>query len=167
MRAPRRLVAVALAAGLASAATSCGALLPPMDLKPPTVRLSDLAIESATLQGLRLRATFRTENPNPIELPLSDVKFDLALFGQPIAQGIVPEPSFTIPANGAREVPIAFTVAASDLRTMLSRAANGPADDPTWQLKGSLRWGVFPIPLPFERRGDSPALRRLREMLRG
>jgi hypothetical protein len=36
--------------------------------------------------------------------------------------------------------------------------------DAQWELKGSARWGVSPIPLPFEQRG-SLNLKTLRDLV--
>ena len=41
----------------------------------------------------------------------------------------------------------------------------GPLPETVWELKGTVNWGVSPLPLPFSRRGDASSLRRLRELL--
>ncbi|HYF59803.1 MAG TPA: LEA type 2 family protein [Burkholderiaceae bacterium] len=164
----RRRAAGALAAALVSlGATSCGGVLPPADLKPPTVTFSDLAIESASLSQVRFVVTIATRNPNAVDIPLSNVRFGLSVLGQPVAQGTVPEQRFLLPAGGEREVPVALVVATSDLRAMLVRLALGSPADAFWELKGSAHWGASPFPIPFERRGDASSLRRLRELFRG
>jgi LEA14-like dessication related protein len=165
----RRSVAAGLAAAvLALGATACSAMVPPFDLKPPTVRVSDVAIDSVSLQGVRFTLKLATHNPNAVDIPLSNVRFDLALFGQPAAQGSVPEQRFTLPARGERVVPVAFDVASADVHAMLRRLATGPAPEAIWEVKGSAHWGSSPFPLSFDRRGDLAdldGLRRLRELL--
>jgi len=164
----RRLIAtLAAACGLAST-SSCGALLPPADLRAPTVSFSDLSIESASLERVTLLVSLHATNPNPIDLPLSDVRFELSLLGQAVAQGEVTEKRFRLPAKGSLALPLRFTVATADLRAMLLRLALGAPADSAWALQGSARWGVSPLPIPFERRGDADSIRRLlRERLGG
>jgi LEA14-like dessication related protein len=160
---PRR-AAAALVAAVAGAA-ACGGLLPPPGLEPPTVAFNDLGIDSVSLDRVRFTVRVAARNPNPIDLPLSDVRVGLSLFGQHVAHGAVPEPRFTLPAGGTLELPVAFTVATADLRAMLVRLARGPSSDPVWEVRGSVRWGMSPLAIPFQRRGDSESLRSLRERL--
>jgi LEA14-like dessication related protein len=161
-----------LAGGLLVAATSlwtsaCGALLPPLDLKPPTVAFKDFVVDSVSSERVRFTLKVATRNPNAIDLPLSNLYFDLALFGQQVALGRVPEQRFTLPANGDRELPVAFDVATADLRALLARlTGTGTGSvDPVWEIKGTANWGNSPLPIPFSRRGDASGLRRLLELL--
>jgi LEA14-like dessication related protein len=161
----RRAIAVALAAPLAGlAASACGALLPPPNLKPPSIAFSDLSIDSVSAERVRFTVRIATQNPNPIDVPLSNVYFDLAILGQPLALGKVAEQRFTLPAGGARELPIAFDVATADLRAVIARMLSGPLPDTVWELKGTANWGASPLPLPFSRKGDASSLRRLLEL---
>jgi LEA14-like dessication related protein len=162
--APPRRAALALLAAVAGAA-ACGGLLPPPGLEPPTVAFTDLGIDSVSLDRVRFTVRIAARNPNPIDLPLSNVRVDLSLFGQPVAQGTVSEQRFTLPAGGARELPVAFTVATADLRAMLGRLVRSPSSDPVWEVRGSAHWGSSPLAIPFQRRGDAESLRKLRERL--
>jgi LEA14-like dessication related protein len=163
----RRRVVAGLVAGLgAAASTACGALLPPANLKPPSVSFSDLSIDSVNAERVRFTVTIATQNPNAIDLPLSNVYFDLAILGQRLAEGKVADQRFTLPANGARDLPLSFSVATADMRAVVARMFTGPLPDTVWQLKGTLNWGASPLPLPFEKSGDAQSLRRLRELLR-
>ena len=98
----RRTLYALLAAGLAGVGTTaCGSLLPPADLKPPTVAFSDLAIDSVTAERVRFTVRIATQNPNTIDIPLSNLYFDLAILGRPLALGKVAEQRFVLPAGGA------------------------------------------------------------------
>ncbi len=165
----RRTLGALLAVGSAGLGTAaCGSLLPPADLKPPTVAFSDLAVDSVTAERVRFTVRIATQNPNTIDIPLSNLYFDLAILGRPLALGKVAEPRFVLPAGGAKELPLAFDVATADLRAVIARLVAGPLPETVWELKGTVNWGVSPLPLPFSRRGDASSLRRLRELwLRG
>lgn len=160
----RALVSALVAAATAPLLTACSQVLPPNNLKPPALSVSDLSIDGIGRDQLRLRIRLNTRNPNSVDLPLSDLKFDVSLFGQRLAHGEVAEQRFTLPANGEREVPLLLTFAIADVRALLRQAAFGSASEAHWELKGSARWGVSPIPLPFERRGDF-SLRALRDLV--
>jgi LEA14-like dessication related protein len=165
-RTRRRLGIAALAGTLVGlAGVACGSLLPPADLKPPSIAFSELAIDSIGSERVRFTVRISTRNPNPVDLPLSNVYFDLAVLGQPLALGKVAEQRFTLPANGERDLPVALDVATADLRSVLVRLLAGPTPETVWELKGTANWGASPLPIPFQRRGDASNLRRLRELL--
>lgn len=162
----RRALAGALAVSLAAlGASACGALLPPANLKPPTVAFSDLSIDSVSAERVRFTVRIDTQNPNPIDVPLSNVYFDLSILGRQLALGKVAEQRFTLPAGGSRALPIAFDVATADLRAVALRLLSGPLPETVWEVKGTANWGASPLPLPFSRKGDASSLRRLRELL--
>lgn len=163
-----RLVATVLAATLAGLGSiSCGALLPPADLQPPTVSFEDLSIDSVSLERVRFTVRIATQNPNAIDIPLSNVRFDLSLLGQPVAKGRVTEQRFRLPAKGRLELPIDFTVSTSDLRALAARIHLGPSSDAVWALEGTANWGASPFPIPFAKRGDANSLKKLRELFGG
>jgi hypothetical protein len=143
-RTRRRLGIAALAGTLVGlAGVACGSLLPPADLKPPSIAFSELAIDSIGSERVRFTVRISTRNPNPVDLPLSNVYFDLAVLG----------------------LPVALDVATADLRSVLVRLLAGPMPETVWELKGTANWGASPLPIPFQRRGDASSLRRLRELL--
>ena len=162
----RRAVARSIAASLGLlGAAACGALLPPANLKPPTVAFSDLSIDSVSAERVRFTVRVSTQNPNAIDVPLSNVYFDLSILGRQLALGKVAEQRFTLPAGGSRELPIEFDVATADLRAVVMRMLSGPMPETVWEVKGTANWGASPLPLPFSRKGDASSLRRLRELV--
>lgn len=160
----RRSALVALLAG-GFAASACGQLLPPRDLVPPALQFEDVTIDSISLERVRFLFRIATRNPNAVDLPLSNVYFELALLGKPVAQGMVPEQRFVLPAQGTRSVPVSLSVAASDMRELMATVLRGEVDDAAWSLKGTANWGASPLPIPFEKRGDARSLTKLRELL--
>lgn len=161
------LLAVSFVTLGALGSTACGTLLPPADLQPPSLRVADFAIESVSVERVVFTVRIATRNPNAVDIPLSNVRFDASLLGQSIAKGAVAEQRFTLPAGGTREVPVSFTVAAADLRRLLARLAIGPLPEAVWELKGTAQWADSPFPIPFERRGELGSLKWLRELFKG
>jgi len=160
----RRSFLVALLGG-GFAAGACGQLLPPRDLVAPTIQFEDVSIDSVTLERVRFIFRIATHNPNTVDIPLSNVYFELALLGKPVGQGMVPEQRFVLPAQGMRSVPVALSVAPSDVRELMAALLRGEIGDSAWSLKGTANWGSSPLPLPFEKRGDASNLKKLRELL--
>ena len=160
----RAILSALIMTAAAPLLTACNQVLPPSNLKPPALSVSDLSIDGIGRDQLRLRVRLNARNPNAVDLPLSDLKFDISIFGQRVAHGEVADQRFTLPANGERDVPLLLTIAVADVRALLRQAAFGSASEAHWELKGSARWGISPIPLPFERRGDF-SLRALRDLV--
>lgn len=164
----RRLAGRGMAVALFMAAsapqlTACSQILPPSNLKPPALSVANLSIDGIGRDQLRLRILLNTHNPNPVDLPLSDFRFDVSLFGQRLAHGEVSEQRFTLPANGERDLPLLLTITGADVKALVRQAAFGPGEA-RWELKGSAKWGISPIALPFERRGEL-SLRALRDLV--
>jgi LEA14-like dessication related protein len=147
----RRRALLTLGAILAVPLTGCSKVLP----RPaaPDISVAGVALESMSAEGLAVIVLLSTRNPNGIDVPLTDLNFDLALLGQHVGRGLSAEPTFTLPANGEREVPIRLTVARADLRGLAGKLLSTPASDASWEVRGSVKWGKVPVALPFEKRG--------------
>ena len=147
----RRRALLTLGASLGLPLTGCSKVLP----RPaaPDISVAGVALESMSADGLAVIVRLLARNPNGIDLPLTDLNFDLALLGQHVGRGMSAEPSFTLPAHGDREVPIRLTVARADLRALAGRLLSTPTGDASWEVKGSVKWGKVPVALPFEKRG--------------
>ena len=156
------LVGCALAAALTAA--GCNAL-PPPDLKTPKISVSDVALRDLGLSELRFAVTVRAENPNDIELPLSNLQFELDLLGRPFAKGAADDARLKLPARAARDVPIEFTVPTTRILDLLSAARGAGLLNLSYRLKGSANWGSSPFAIPFEKSGNLDALQRLRDLL--
>lgn len=133
---------------------ACNQLMPPINLKTPSLGVAGLGVESITRESLKLRIRLIARNPNTVEMPLSNLQFDLSLMGQKLVHGAVAEETFTLPAQGEREVPVVLAFAVADVRDLLIRLVTRSVTEVQWELRGSARWGLSPIPLSFEKRGS-------------
>lgn len=143
---------------------ACG-MLPPPDLKSPKLDISDLSVLKLGLSELRFGLTLRADNPNDVDLPLSNLRFDLELLEQPFATGVVTESKVVIPRRGTKDVPVEFTVPTSRLLDLLKQVPRSDFAKLSYRLRGGAAWGWSGFPLSFEKRGDLDALRSLRELI--
>lgn len=160
----RRFLAAATLPALA-ALPAC-TLGPPADLKTPSLAFGSLAVPRVGLDRIDFRVTVLADNPNDIDIPLRNLRFDLDLLGQPFASGGSADPTVTLPRLASTEVPIAFSVPTSQLADLLSRVRNPGADGYQYRLRGSANWGRSPLAIPFQKTGELDALRRLGALLR-
>lgn len=150
--------------------SGCNAI-PPMNLKSPEVGFSDLAISDIGLSQVKFVVTVDAKNTNDVDIPLSDAKFELSLMGNSFANGVAKETAIVIPKNSSRAIPIEFTVPTSQIIDAVKKVVSKdpgaqPLQNFNYVLKGSARWGSGPFTVPFERKGDLSALKKLTDLLR-
>jgi len=139
---------------------ACGSL-PPANLQPPDVGVSNVALTDIGLDRLRFQVLLETRNPNAVDVPLTNVRLDLTVFDVALAHGTVVERQVTLPAGGSLQVPVEFTVPTSRLLDVLDRFRNGNWDNFSYRLAGNANWGNTPFGVPFERSGNLDILKRL------
>ena len=164
-RSRRRLLARAPALLLAPALVvlGCGAL-PPRNLKPPVLTFRDLEVRDVGLERVRFNLIVDVNNPNEVDVPVTDLNFVLELNGQETARGAAADRTFVLPASGTRQVPLAFSARTSDLLDVVRRLPGSLQTGLSYRLKGSASWGASGFSIPFDRSGSLDlrgALRRL------
>lgn len=157
---------LSLAAAALPALAACSSMMPPPDLKTPKLAFGGLSVPRIGLSEVDFLLTVIADNPNDLEVPLSNIRFDLDLFGQAFASGGTREPTLTLPRLGSREVPIEFTVPTSRLVELISRVRRNGVERFEYRLRGSANWGSSPFAIPFEKSGDLEALRQLGKLFR-
>lgn len=96
-----------LALGLALALAACATL------KPPTLQVQGVKKGKVGITGAKLDVIFGVRNPNPGDLAVDKVEFELRLNGENIGRGYVSEP-FTI--RGFAEERVVSSVSVSYLQ---------------------------------------------------
>ncbi len=158
-----------LPAMMALVLSACVGFIPPTNLKPPEVGFSDLEISDIGLSNIKFVVSIAADNKNDVDLPLNDMKFDLALMGNDFATGVAKESNLVVPKNSSKVVPIEFSVPTSRLINIIKTGIKKDANDLgkfNYVLKGSARWGTGPFTVPFERKGDLSALKSLSDLLK-
>lgn len=120
----RRVLAVAVALAFGACAT----------VKPPTLRVEGLKNTKVGVTGARLDVVLGVRNPNPEDLTVDKVEFDLRLNGENVGRGYVVEP-FTI--RGFAEERVASSVNVNYLRLPGAVQAVLDDDDVRAQARGT------------------------------
>jgi LEA14-like dessication related protein len=126
-----RLIATLAALALAGCAT----------IKPPTLQVQKVGMAKVGITGAKLNVGFGVRNPNPDDLNVEKMEYELILNGQRIGRGYASEP-FSL--RGFAEVRVASTVDVG-LLTLPSAVKRVLADD---RVKAQAK-GTF-----YVRRGD-------------
>ena len=156
----RTALVLACAAGLAACAPS------QLGLQAPVARVSELAFKRVGTGELVLLATLDVQNPNGIDLPISNLRFELELMERPFGEGRATQALSTLPARAAVEVPVEITLPTARLAELLrALRQNGDGMLP-YRIRGSAGWGSQALTFSFERRGEIDALAALREAIR-
>ena len=143
---------------------ACNAI-PPINLKSPELSFSDISVGDIGLSKVKFVVTVNAQNTNDVDIPLSDLKFNLALMDNQFATGVVNETTTIIPKKSSKAIPIEFTVGTSQLIDMVRKLNIKELGSFTYKLNGSAKWGSGPFSIPFERKGDLQALKKLSDML--
>jgi LEA14-like dessication related protein len=165
MKSINRRLKLAIITALGLTMLACG-VLPPANILPPKLGLSDLGIKSLSLSEIHFTATLSADNPNAFALPLADTKLELILLGQSIATGITQGGKIEIAASKATPVPVEFTVSTAKMLSLLRQLGRAQWSQLSYQLKGETKWGALGIPLNFDRKGDFDAVKKLSELIR-
>lgn len=150
---------------LAGVLAACGAL-PPPGLKSPQIQVADVSIRRVTTSEIGLLVTLDALNPNEIEVPLSNLRFDLDLLGRPFGEGRATDPNLLLPPKTQRTVAIELSVRMARILEVMRDLRLGSDSTLPYVLRGSANWGASPLPIRFERSGEVEALRNLRNVLR-
>lgn len=168
---PLAIRRIVMSAGLLTALAALAALgacqgaLPPASLIAPELRVSRMQLDGLQGGQARIGLTLEARNPNEVDLPLSQVQFEIRLFGLTVGSGRVDEPRFVLPARQTQVLPVTLELTnaalARALRRGLSDRIMGNTDSASdWELQGSLRWGSIPVELPFRKQGRLEVLGR-------
>jgi LEA14-like dessication related protein len=139
-------------------------VIPPLNLKSPELAFSDLSISDMSLDKIKFVVTVAAQNPNDIDIPLSNMKFDLNLLETSVGTGTALK-DVNLPKKGSAEVPIEFTVGTSQLLGLLKQVNFRDLGKLSYSLKGSANWNNGPFSIPFERRGDLSMLKKFTDRL--
>lgn len=161
----RRIVALAgvlaltLAAGCAS--------LPPVNLQSPEVVLADIGITEIGLSEIRFEVVIEARNPNDVDVPMTNIRADLDLFGVPFATGVAPVGTIYLPKRGVQYVPMVFRVSTLRVLDSVKLARGMDWSKFSYRVRGTANWADSAVTLPFGRDGSLEVIKRAIEVFGG
>lgn len=117
----------------------------------PGLHLVNLTLTDATLFEQRYQLQFRVQNPNPVDLPIDGIAYELELNGKPFAKG-VGNRAITVPRYGTALLDVEGISTLQDILRQTSVLDSGKAERVKYRLTGKL--SIAGKRLPFDYQGD-------------
>lgn len=131
--------------------SGCGGIAPGMEA--PHVTLAGLTVVEPGVLEQRYGLRLRIQNPNPAEIQVSGLSFEIELNDQGFARGVSNRPA-TVPGLGEAVLEVeAVSTLESLLRQVLELQQN-PERPIRYRLRGKLYGGAWSIPYPFDHSGE-------------
>jgi len=133
----------------------------------PSVALSNVRLSDIGPQRIDLLMEFNVENPNPVDLDLSQMRYSLSAAGSELAGGTLDRRA-SVPAGGSGSVTLPVSLPYAALVPLWEARASGEALPYELLAEFDLaKYGV-PVKVPLRHRGSIPPLRapslRLRDV---
>lgn len=125
-------------------------------LEKPQVALAGLELDEFGLFEQRFQVTLRVTNPNERSVSVDGVEFNLELNGEHFASGVGSD-KVTLPGLGEALVKLKVTTQLSNLWKQI-RALQSLNKPLAYRITGKLHAPWVPGDIPFDRKGELPAL---------
>jgi LEA14-like dessication related protein len=145
-------IAVLMATAISLWIAGCSSL---PKVEKPGIRFSSLSFEDPTLTEATLRFELLVENPNPFQLAMSGLDYELRMGGKDMAKGAL-DRSMTIPAGGRGNVGLPIRVRYADVFGSLAEMAR--LGKSPYEIRGSLRSGLLQVPFAHSGEARFPEL---------
>ncbi len=119
---------------------------------PPRVSLTDLKPLGMTLFEQRYLLRLRIQNPNPAELPIRGMNYEVYLNGEKFAYGVSSQ-AVTVPAFGEKVVEVEVISTLLDIVEQI-RGWKPGQQKLTWRISGGLKIENLPGSVPFDYEGQ-------------
>jgi LEA14-like dessication related protein len=125
----------------------------------PKVQFKNLDVQQVDWNQAQTEFVFTVENPNPIDVNLASLTYDLDLGGMDFFSGDNPD-GMSLKAEGKSQLRIPATVVFADLFELHS--SYQAADTMPFSLAGDIGFNtpIGEIKIPYKEQGDFPVLRR-------
>lgn len=120
----------------------------PAGVQPPSVTIADFGIGNAGLFEQQFNLRLRVQNPNPDELRIDGIAFDLDINGQPFAKGVGNQ-NVVVPRYGSDFMNAEAVSTLGGLIRQFGRVTEGRF---SYRIKGVL--SVSGTRYPFEEKGE-------------
>lgn len=107
------------------------------EIAAPTLYLANISLTDATLFEQRYRLQFRIQNPNPVDLPIDGIAYELDINGKLFAQGVSNQ-SITVPRYGSALLDVEATSTLWDILQRAGDLQQSKIEQLHYRLKGKL-----------------------------
>jgi LEA14-like dessication related protein len=123
-------------------------------IKAPNLKVADVRVASLDRDQLVLTVTLDAQNPNSIDLNLSDIQAKISLSGEAVATVNSVQPTVRLPASGTVTVPIRIQIGLQGAPAVIKKSAVALLTGGLgYQVKGSVTTFNGLITVPFEKSG--------------
>lgn len=143
--------------------TGC-ATLPPPNLVSPAVSLAEISLKDIGLSEVSFEAMIEAHNPNDVDVPMSNMRADLELFGVPFATGVAPFGTVMLPRRSAQLVPMEFRVSTLKVLDSIRLARTLDWSKLGYKVRGTANWADSTVAIPFGRDGSLEVIKRAMEV---
>jgi LEA14-like dessication related protein len=156
----RRAAVLVFSLGMLGACTT----LPPPNLLPPDISVAEIGLKDFGLSEVRFEVLLEARNPNDVDVPLTNMRADLELFGTPFATGVVPAGTVYLPRHGSQWVPLEFRVSTLRVLDSVRQARGMDWSKLSYKIRGSSNWAGSALTIPFQRDGSLEVIKRAIEV---
>lgn len=121
----------------------------------PRVSIAGMQVLDANLFEQRYKLQLRVQNPNPVDLPIGGLDYQVEVNGKPFATG-VSNRAVTVPRYGTALLEVEGTSTLGSLIKQLKDIDILRDQTAQYLIKGTVRVSDRDLSLPFEHRGDVP-----------
>ena len=120
-------------------------------IKEPTLEFKRLTMKDTSLFQSTLVFVYAVTNPNPIDLSLDQIQYQLKIGDKKLAKGDLNK-TISVPSNGTTNVEIPVGVQYMDFFNSIMEIFQ--KDEVAYDLSGSI--GKFGVQVPFQKKGTFP-----------
>ena len=137
----------------ALAMNGCATMRDGAAIQEPIVTLAGLRVRDVQLFEQRYTVVLRVQNPNPVELPIRGMSYQMLLNKVELGRGASPQ-SVVIPPYGESLVEVDLTSNAFSLAQRVKDIVGGLSDGVRVSISGNMNLSNRTQPLPFSFTGD-------------
>jgi LEA14-like dessication related protein len=123
-------------------------------MEPPSINVSRIRLQDSTVLEQRFLAVLRIQNPNPVDLAVEGIAYDLEVNGQPFAKG-VGKGLVIIPAFSQGTIDTEAISTLPGLIRQIREVARARRPPLAYRLTGKVKLQDHASAVPFEMRGEN------------
>lgn len=127
----------------------------PGGLKKPTMEVTEVRIAGFDRESIQLTVLMRVQNPNPVEISLTDIEAKLFIADQELAKAESTQAKVVLPASGSLLLPMRVTVPYKTLPDALQKSITKIISGGIpYKIVGSVTTFNGLLTVPFEKTGE-------------